>query len=136
MNHLPPSPENNIKGVISNFFENSPRYSQVRSTTGINDNGVNDTVSTTPLANVPPVLPVSFIRWQLIGTILDCLYLTVNLKEKIYLYVNSTTQRCPNKIIKTFLIEDIFYLLQVSMTLLVHLELRISPRFLKYLKRP
>jgi hypothetical protein len=26
----------------------------------------------------------------------------VNLKEKIYLYVNSTTQRCPNKIINNF----------------------------------
>ncbi len=26
--------------------------------------------------------------------------------KKIYLYVNSTTQRCPNKIFKTFLIED------------------------------
>jgi hypothetical protein len=33
---------------------------------------------------------------------------TQNLKEKIYLYVNSTTERCPNKIIKTFLIEKIF----------------------------
>jgi hypothetical protein len=28
------------------------------------------------------------------------------LKGKIYLYVNSNTQRCPNKITKTFLIED------------------------------
>ncbi len=26
----------------------------------------------------------------------------MNLKENIYLYVNSTTQRCPNEIIKTF----------------------------------
>jgi hypothetical protein len=40
-----------------------------------------------------------------------------------YLYVNSTTQRCPNKIIKTFLIEDFLYLPQVSTTLVVHLEL-------------
>jgi hypothetical protein len=71
MNHLPPSPENNIREVISNFFKNSPRYSQVRCTPGINDNGVNDTVSTTPVANVPPVLRVSLIRWQLIGTISD-----------------------------------------------------------------
>jgi hypothetical protein len=35
-----------------------------------------------------------------------CLQLRVSLKEKMYLYVNSTTQRCPTNIIKTFLIED------------------------------
>ncbi len=32
----------------------------------------------------------------------------MNLKEKIYLYVNSTAQRCSKLIIKTFLIEDFF----------------------------
>ncbi len=32
----------------------------------------------------------------------------MNLKAKIYKYVNSTIQRCPNKIIKFFLIEDFF----------------------------
>jgi hypothetical protein len=35
----------------------------------------------------------------------------VNLKAKIYIYVNSTTQRCPNKIIKIFLLEG--FLLEV-----------------------
>jgi hypothetical protein len=45
------------------------------------------------------------------GTISDCLHLQVNSQKKIYLYVNSPTQRCQNKILKTFLI-----------------ELRISPR--------
>jgi hypothetical protein len=45
---------------------------------------------------------------EIIGTILDCWHLKVNLKEKIYLYVNSTTQRCSQKIIKTFLIEEFF----------------------------
>ncbi len=35
------------------------------------------------------------------------------------LYVNSTTQRCPNKIITIFLVKDFFHL---------HLEPRISPR--------
>jgi hypothetical protein len=34
----------------------------------------------------------------------------VNLKEKIFQYVNFTSQRCPNKIIEAFLIEDFFYL--------------------------
>jgi hypothetical protein len=52
-------------------------------------------------------------------------YLKVNLKAKIYIYVNSTTQRCPNTIIKIFLIEDFFYLLPVSATPVVHLEPRI-----------
>jgi hypothetical protein len=57
------------------------------------------------------------------GTISDCLHFKVNLKEKIYLYVNSTAQRCPNKIIKTFLKEDFFHLSRG----IPHLELRISP---------
>ena len=30
-------------------------------------------------------------------TISGCRHLKVNLKAKIYIYVNSTTQRCPNK---------------------------------------
>jgi hypothetical protein len=49
-------------------------------------------------------------RWQIIRTISDCLHLKVNLKEKNFLYVNSTTQRCLNKIIITFLFEDFFHL--------------------------
>ncbi len=40
--------------------------------------------------------------WQIMGTISGCRYLKVNLKAKIYIYVNSTIQRCPNKIIKNF----------------------------------
>ncbi len=40
------------------------------------------------------------------GTISDYLHLKVKLKEKVYLFVNFSTQRCPNKINKTFLIED------------------------------
>jgi hypothetical protein len=39
------------------------------------------------------------------GTISACKHLKVNLKAKLYIYVNSSTQRCPNKIIKNFLIE-------------------------------
>ncbi len=41
-------------------------------------------------------------RWQIIGTISGCRHLKVNLKTKIYIYVNSTTQRCLNKIIQIF----------------------------------
>jgi hypothetical protein len=50
----------------------------------------------------------------------------MNLKGKIYLYDNSTTQRCPTEIMKTFLIKDFFCLPPVSKTPMVHLELQIS----------
>ena len=59
--------------------------------------------------------------WQIMGTISGWTGW-----NKMYLYVNSTTQRCPNKIFKTFLIEDFFHLPPVSTTLVDHLELRIS----------
>ena len=62
------------------------------------------------------------------GTISGCRHLKVNLKAKIYIYVNSTTQRCPNKIIKIFLLEDFFHLPPVSLTPMVYLKPRISPR--------
>jgi hypothetical protein len=60
------------------------------------------------------------------GTISGCRNLKVNMKAKIYLYVNSTTQRCPKEILKIFLLEDFFHLPPVSTTPVVHLELRIS----------
>jgi hypothetical protein len=51
-------------------------------------------------------------------------------KKKKILYDNSTTQRCPKEIMQIFLIEDLFHLPPLSMTLVVHLELRISPQIL------
>jgi hypothetical protein len=60
------------------------------------------------------------------GIISGCRYLKVNLKAKKYICVTSTIQRCPNKIIKIFLIEDFFHLPPV-----VNLDLRISPRIFK-----
>jgi hypothetical protein len=93
--------------------------------TGVNETcckfaaGVDDTGSKLPLV------------WQTMGTISDCRYFKVNLKAKIYIYVNSTIQRCPNKIIKIFLIDDFFHLPLVSTTSVVNLELRISPRILE-----
>ncbi len=48
--------------------------------------------------------------------------------KKINIYVNSTTQRCPNKIIKIFQLEDFFHLSPVSLTPVVYLEPRIFPR--------
>ena len=65
------------------------------------------------------------------GLISGCRYLKVNLKAKMYICVNSTIQRCPNKIIKIFLIEDFSHLPQLSTTLVVNLELGISPRILE-----
>ncbi len=67
--------------------------------------------------------------WQIMGTISGCRDLKVNLKANMYLEVNSTTQRCPKKIIKTFMLEDFFnfHLSPMSTTPVVHLELRISP---------
>ncbi len=53
-------------------------------------------------------------RWQTIGLISGCRYLKVNLNAKMYTCVNSTIQRCPNKIIKNFLIEDFSQLPPVS----------------------
>ncbi len=57
-----------------------------------------------------------------------CWQLKMNLKKNIYLYANSTTQRCPKENKEIFLIEDFFHLPLVSTTLVVHLELRISPQ--------
>jgi hypothetical protein len=53
------------------------------------------------------------------------------MKAKIYIYVNSTTQRCSNKIIKIQLLEGFFHLPPVSLTPVANLELRISPRIFK-----
>ncbi len=60
------------------------------------------------------------------GTISGCRYLKVNLKAKIYIYVKSNIQRCPNKIIKIFLIEDFFHLPPVSATPVINLELGLG----------
>jgi hypothetical protein len=65
--------------------------------------------------------------WQTMGLISGCRNLKVNLKAKVYIYVNSTIQSCPNKIYKNFLIKDFFHLPPVSVTPVVNLELRISP---------
>jgi hypothetical protein len=67
-------------------------------------------------------------------TISGCRYLKVNLKATMYIYVSSTTQRCPNTIIKIFLIEDFIHLPPVSATPVVHLEPRISPRIFEKIR--
>ncbi len=78
--------------------------------------GVNDTGSTLPPVLMTPVanchgyqqhqLQICHrCRWhwgQIKGTISGCRHLKVNLKAKVYIYVNSTTQRCKNKLLKFF----------------------------------
>jgi hypothetical protein len=68
------------------------------------------------------------------GLILGCRYLKVNLKAKMYICVKSTIQRCPNKIIKIFLIEGFTHLLPVSATPVVNLELRIYLRIFEKIR--
>ncbi len=98
--------------------------------TGVNDAvGKLQPVSTTPATNLPPVSTT-----QIMGTISGCSHLKLNLKAKIYIYVNSTTQRCPSKIIKILQFEDFCHLPQVSATPVVHLELQISPRIFEKIR--
>jgi hypothetical protein len=68
------------------------------------------------------------------ATISGCRHLKVNSKAKIYIHVNSTNQRCPNKIIKIFLLEGFFHLPPVSTTPVANLELRISPRIFEKIR--
>ncbi len=68
------------------------------------------------------------------ATISGCRHLKVNLKAKIYTYVNSTTQRCRNTIIKIFLLEGFFHLPPVSLTPVANLDLRISPRIFEKIR--
>jgi hypothetical protein len=68
------------------------------------------------------------------ATISGCRHLKVTSKAKVYIYVNSTTQRCPNKIIKIFLLEGFFHLPSVSLTPVANLELRISPRIFEKIR--
>ncbi len=68
------------------------------------------------------------------GTISGCLDLKVILKAKMFLSVNYTSQRCPNKIIKTFMIEDFLHLPPVSLTPVANLKLRLSPRIFEKIR--
>ncbi len=114
-----PAPELSTR-TISNFFKNSRKYSQVK---------VHHRYQRHRQQSFPPFSLVLLITVANNGNN----YQTAdNLKwtwrKKKYIYVNSTIQSCPNKIIKFFLIEDFFHLPPVSTTPVVHLELRISPR--------
>jgi hypothetical protein len=68
------------------------------------------------------------------GTISGYKYLKMNLKAKLYIYVKSTIQSCPNKIIEILQFEDFFHLPPVSTTPVVHLELPISSRIFEKIR--
>jgi hypothetical protein len=86
-----------------------------------------------PVANLPPESTAAGGKLPLVS-ISGCRNLKENLKAKIYIYVDSTTQRCPNKIIKIFLLEGFFHLPPVSLTPVANLELLISPRIFKKIR--
>ncbi len=101
-------------------------------------------VSTTPAANLLLVsmTPVAICHWyqrhwwQIMGKISGCWDLKVNLKAKMYLYINSTSQWCPNWITKTFRIEDFFRLPYVNDTGGAPWAANISANFWTKSKRP
>jgi hypothetical protein len=103
---FPPAPEFSIK-TVSNFYENSRRYSRVKVHHRYQRHRwqIFPPVSTAPMTNCHRYQR----HWrQIMATISGCRHLKVNLKAKSYIYVNSTTQRCPNKIIKIFQFEGFF----------------------------
>ena len=77
-------------------------------------------MSTIPAANLPPVsttpASVSMTPVANNGNNIRLLRPKSEHEGKMYLLVNSTSQRCPNEIIKTFMIEDFLHLPPVSLT--------------------
>ncbi len=122
---FPQAPENSIR-VISNFFENLRRYSQVkvhhrcqrqlwqicRQCQWYRRQFATDINFATSSACVVDTGAnchrCQRRQWQIMGKISGCRHLKVNLRAKLYIHVNSSTQRCPNKLIKIFLIENFF----------------------------
>ncbi len=101
---FPQAPEYNNR-VIWNFFKTLRRYSQVK---------VHQRYPRHRWQILPQVPLVLLIPVANSGNNIRLLTTKRELKGKIYLYVNSTTQRCSKKIIKTFLIVRFFRLPAVS----------------------
>ncbi len=111
---FPQAPEYSIKTDF-NFFENSRIYRKSRCTTGINDTGGK--------------------QWEQLS---NCWQLKMNLKNKIYVYSNSSTQRCPKKKYHKHLSDWRFFPFAISVndTGGKPWAANISPNFRKNLKRP
>ncbi len=151
-----PQATKNTTRIILNFFENLRRYSQVKVHHWYQRHQqqichryhwhrqqICHSYQWHRRPILPPVLLVLLVlvanripaanlpRWQTMGTISDCWQLEVNLKEKLYLYANSTTQGRPKEITKTFLIATC-----VNDTGGAPWAANISVNFQKNLKRP
>ncbi len=152
---FPPALEYSMK-TISNFFENWRRYLQFKvhhryqrhQWQTLTPAAKLPPVSTTPAANLPPVsmTPAANFYTSLASVVdtggkqreqlSNCWQLKMNLK-KMYLYANSTIQRCPKEIIKIFLIEDFFHLpTGINNTSGKPWAANIFANFRKYSKRP
>ncbi len=121
----------NFSTILASVVDTGGKFA-----TGVNDTGGKFATGVNNAGGkLPPVsaTPAANGKWQM-ATISGCRHLKVNLKAKIYIHVNSTTQRCPNKIIKIFLLEGFFHLPPVSLTLVANLELRISPRIFEKIR--
>ena len=113
MNQIPPSP----RVFQLDRFEFFRKFAEIFASQGA------PPVSTTPMANLPPVSKTPVAKLPPVSTtpVAGFRQLKVNLKAKIYIHVNSSIQRCPNKIIKHFLILKIFFICHLC-------QLQIFPR--------
>jgi hypothetical protein len=93
-------------------------------------------ISTTPAANLPPVstTPAANFATGTAGAVDTGSKFAIG--ENLLKVLTLLPQKRCKKIIENFLIADFFHLLQVSTTLVVHLELLISHKFSKNLNRP
>jgi hypothetical protein len=116
MNHLPPTPENNIRVILS-FLKICGDNLKVK---------VYHWYQQHRQQILPPVLLVLLFTIQVAnnGNNIRLQALQGELEGKnLHIYVNSSTQRCPYKIMTIFLIADFFHLPPVSTTPAVHIEL-------------
>ncbi len=125
INHLPQAPEKTL-GSFQLLKKFASQGAPPVSTTPAVNFAMVPLVLLIPVSTKPAVnfLPVSTAavdnNWKYIRLLTTL--------EKIDLYVNSTTHRCPNKTIKTILIDDYLYLPPAPKTPVVHLKLPISLR--------
>jgi hypothetical protein len=81
------------------------KFATGTSTFGVDTGGKLTPVSTTRVVNLPVVSNTQVTNNR---NNIRLPILKVNLKKKMYQYFNSTTQRCPHKIFKTFLMRRNF----------------------------
>jgi hypothetical protein len=136
--NLPPvsaTPAANSYTIFASVFDTGGKFATgVNNTGGKFATGVNDAGGNHQRYRRQICHRCQRHRWQIMATRSGWRHLKVNLKAKIYTYVHSTTQQCPNNIIKIFLLEGFFHLPPVSLTRVANLELRISPRIFEKIR--